>query len=507
MRVLLINPPFQRLKKVSSIYFPLSCGYLAGVLEQAGHEVRIYNAEVPARNEDIGHETYDNLLHGHQLWLDALRPEVGEGNHPVWSEFMQTLREFNPDMIGFTVKSPKWPSAIKAAEMWKRERPDTVVVMGGPHITVLPEEVMEYPAVDFCVREEGEYTLLDLVAALEGKGKPFAAIDGLSWRQADGAAVHNVARGKIPNLDVLPFPAKHLSLYLDRYDPAHLGVMVTLRGCPFYCGFCEQHKTWGRAVRFHSVDYTVREIKHIIQTFGTREISFWDDSFTVNRKRTIDLCQRLLAEKLNISWSCTTRVDLLDEEQVMWMKKSGCSGVDIGVETGSARMMKLIDKATTPERVVEASQLMTKYKLNWSAFFMMGFPEETEEDIEATKRFMQEIKPNHIIMSIFTPYPGTPQHEVAKRLNLLPAKIDWSRFSHQSPENHFVQNISRERFSEIVTDMMAFVDDINNGWQLKVQRVLNDWRFWARHPLLLTQKALHSIRGRGLGLGTIRPLG
>lgn len=346
MKILLINPPFQRLKGIKTVYFPLGLGYLASVLEQNGFEVKIYNAEIP-REETAHRGTITSLLRKHDQYIKAL----SDNHHPVWTEIQNVLTNYQPDIIGISVMTAKYGSALKISQLCKRYRPDCFVVWGGPHPTVQSENVLTSPEIDFVVRGEGETTLLELGQAVnEGKQEDESTLQkiaGLSFKSVSGGGetiAHNQSRLLLNDLDRLPYPARHLSLNPSLYTSDEMSNLITSRGCPFRCAYCGACSIWGRGVRFRSIPNVIAEIKYIKKHYGALNFYFWDDSFTVNRLRTIELCRAMIRERLNIAWSCTTRADLIDEELVRIMKRAGCYNLDIGIESGSPRILELIHK-------------------------------------------------------------------------------------------------------------------------------------------------------------------
>jgi radical SAM superfamily enzyme YgiQ (UPF0313 family) len=194
---------------------------------------------------------------------------------------------------------------------------------------------------------------------------------------------------------------------------------------------------------------------------------------------------------LNISWGCTTRVDLLDEEILALMKKAGCDYISIGVESGSERMLKIVEKNITVQQVKDAVRMLKKSRIPFEAFFMIGFPDETEQDLEKTFQLMKEMDGGTVCLSIFTPYPGSAQFDTAQRYGLIPEKINWSDYSHQSSENYFVRDISKEEFKEYVDKFSRWVDT-KNAKDLKVNRLflraLNTFPSLVKRPNIALHK-------------------
>lgn len=483
MNILFINPPFQRLKGVAQIYFPLGLGYLcAAVSADKRLNALIYNAELPSRSEHLPfHIRYQDMLNLHSRYIQAIK----EDKHYVWQEVYKVIKEFNPDVIGITVLTAKYVSALKISQIAKSLNKSCKVIWGGPHASVDVERVLGNDAVDFVIRGEGEVTLKILIDLLIEKKNYFwenlCNVQGLSYK-IDSKILHNPGRPLIEYLDALPFPSKNKVMFAERYLPSSWGDIITLRGCPFNCGYCGAHNTWGYKVRYRSVQKILEEIDAIIARYNTKEFYFWDDNFTLNRDRTLEFCHLLEQKKINISWGCTTRVDLLDDLLIKNLKKAGCNYISIGIETGSERMLKNIHKGITLEKANLASSLLNKHGLKYEAFFMVGFPEETQEDIRETVSFMRQLKNAKICFSIFTPYPCTEQYEIAKKYKLISEFPDWSQFSHQSQANHFMKYITKKQFEEKVAEISSWIDK-NNSRNIDLGRLI--WNAYLNSGLLI----------------------
>jgi radical SAM superfamily enzyme YgiQ (UPF0313 family) len=276
-----------------------------------------------------------------------------------------------------------------------------------------------------------------------------------------------------------------------------MGALTTSRGCAYKCGYCSAASTWTRKVRTHSVDRAIAEIREIVEKYGTRTIYFWDDSFTVNRKRILELCQALLDSKLDILWSCTTRVDLVDDDLLAAMKLAGCVRIDLGVESGSDRILKLIDKGITVEKIKWAVDLIHKHKIQISAFFMAGFPEETEEDLVQTRELMKSLGVETMCLSIFTPYPDTALYDKAHSLGLIPEVTDWTDFDHHSPENFFMANIKRDVFEKRVLEMVDIADRHRRpSFQKSLHSLKTNSGYYLRNPNIFLGKVADRVRAQ-----------
>ncbi|UCE08642.1 MAG: cobalamin-dependent protein, partial [bacterium] len=351
MKIILIDPPFYRFIGYYNRYFPLGLAYLAAVLRKEGHEVLIYDADC---NENPSKMDFTGLEYDYPFYLKAL----GQDNHPIWLEVRNELNNFKPDIVGITVWTTFAASSFKIASICKEYNRNIPVIFGGPHSTIKYDEVMKIcPDADILVRGEGEQTFFELVEKLQAAGKleaeQLSSIKGITYRRND-KLIHNPDREFIQNLDVIPFPARDLLLNSGAYNSEDMGLLMTSRGCPYNCSYCATG-IWKRKIRYRSTDNVIAEIKSAIDTYGIRQFTIKDDTFTVNRKRVLEFCDKLIKENLGINWDCNTRVDVVDEELLKKMKAAGCNGIKVGIETGNERVLKLINKSTTLSQVREAT--------------------------------------------------------------------------------------------------------------------------------------------------------
>ncbi|MBL7196577.1 MAG: radical SAM protein [Candidatus Omnitrophica bacterium] len=492
MKILLINPPFERLQGIAHIYFPLGLGYLcSSLLNVKEADVWIYNAELPHFSEGLlFHARYQEMLKLHNNYIESLRKD----DHYVWQEVHRVIKGFNPDVIGISAMTAKYGSALKVSQIAKSLKQNCKVIWGGPHATIDSVGVLRNNCVDFVARGEGEITLRSLISLLIKSNEPscddMGAIAGLSFKNGSGV-IGNPDRPPVEELDALEFPEKNRVFFMDRYLPTSWSDMITLRGCPFRCGYCGAHNIWTYKVRRRSLDNILEEIEMIIAKYNLKKFYFWDDNFTLNRERTIEFCRLLRKRKVNINWGCTTRVDLLDDILLKEMKDAGCNYVSVGIETGSEKMLKNIHKGISLEKIDLAIKLLDKHHIRYEAFFMIGFPEETSEDIEQTFNLMKLLSNANICFSIFTPYPGTEQFEIAKRHKLIPENPDWSRFSHQSQDNHFMKYVEKEQFRQYVQRISLWIDE-NNTRNIEIKKLFWDnfliFGLLIRRPELLFNK-------------------
>lgn len=318
----------------------------------------------------------------------------------------------------------------------------------------------------------------------------FNDIKGISYRQ-NGEMVHNPQREFIKGLDSMPFSARDFLLNKDSYNSEDMGLLMTSRGCPYNCFYCAT-SIWERKVRYRSIDSVIEEIKLIIDKYGTRQFTFKDGSFTVNKKRVSELCDRLIKEKININWDCNTRVNLVDEDLLRKMKKAGCNSIKVGIETGSKRILKLMNKNITLDQCRNAARLFRKVGIHWTGYFMMGLPSETKEDVYQTLKFMKELDPDFASFSVYEPFPGTELFDIGIEKGLVQAERSLEDFYAISPKYYYIKDINRridtmsnEGFEQIENDIKKEFHKFNRKPLKILQRVKSRSRFYMSSPMMI----------------------
>ncbi len=456
MRVLFIDPPFQRFMGFHRYYYPLGLASMASVLRQAGHDVMIYDAD---RTEKADTLSWSAVADHHNHYLRGLSDQ----KHPVWAEAEAVIRDFDPQLVGITALSVKALSAARMARICKRVNPNVVVVVGGDHPTVFPEQFLRNPDIDLVVRGEGETTMAELANCLERKHpKGLGSVAGLSYR-AGREAKHNPNRALIENLDELPFPAIDALMDAPSYRPIDFGAIMASRGCPYDCTFCGVANVWTRRTRHRSPASVVSEIKWLKETYGTNYFSFRDASFTVNRRRVMQLCREITANHLRIQWECLTRADLLDHELVDAMTGSGCVTVRLGVESGSERILRHMKKEVSLDAVRQAAKLLQERNIYWAAYILLGTPRETKESVRETVDLIREIDPPFVTLARFAPIPGTEMYDELAERNMISPDIDWSMECNQRYASHYVYAMGEAEFEKVMRETAAFVETHNSA--------------------------------------------
>ena len=338
-------------------------------------------------------------------------------------------------------------------------------MVGGPHPTAVGPNALS-DCVDIAVRGEGENTIVELLHAVDSKAS-FADVKGIIYR-AGQEVVETPARELIEDLDALPFPYKHANEVLKGYQEhpkSAFDNVIATRGCPYNCFFCGSRCMWGGRVRYRSVENVTEEIKSL-RGAGLRWIQFADDTFTVNREYTWNLCTSLVENCPEMRWACETRLDQLDEELLMLMKKAGCMEIIVGIESGNNQVLKHMRKGITIEEAIQKAALIRKHGIRVRANFLIGTPWETEQSLHDTLAAMGKVD-GRLGYSIFTPYPGTEAFEYCKNMGLLHGDYDAALHNHQSPENHFCMDLDKKRFRELASEIEEFVDNRNRKERVK----------------------------------------
>lgn len=399
-RIALVNPYYQDLiKSIAQITVgpPLGLAYIAAVLENKGYVVNIIDA-------------------------NAERLSV--------SETVARIVNFKADIAGLTAVTPTIGICANIAEGLKKKNNSILTVIGGIHVTVLPEETLKrYLDFDFLIRGEGEFALLELLEALN-KNSSFINIKGLAYRAMDSVIV-NEPQIHIENLDQLPFPARHLlknRLY-KTFDSDKMTCVIAMRGCPAKCIYCAVNLVSGKKCRKRSPSNVIEEIQLCVSDYNTRFIAFLDDTFTFDKLWVQSLCGEFIKTGLNrrVRWSCLTRVDNVGYDLLRQMKQAGCARVEFGIESGAGEILEYLKKGITIQQMKEAFWAAKKAGLSTMGFVILNVPGETKETIAQTKRLIMELAPDFLQLSFATPYPGTELFQLCVKDNLLITR-DWARY-------------------------------------------------------------------------------
>lgn len=390
-RVLLLVPPgtveesYGRLSAAAGELPMLGLAFIAASLRDQGHEVSVIDYEV---------------------------------NHWTMGKAEADIRALKPDVIGMTAYITNMRRCAKVAAIAKHVDPRTVVVFGGPQVTIFPDEAFSCPDLDIIVLSEGEFIVRHLMNAL-GAPEKMREVKGIWYRGADGEVIKNPREGLVGDLDLLPPPA--LDLYdMERYyPPAHIqghrvAHLLTSRGCPFQCTFCETKLTFGRSFRYHSTERALNELGALIAK-GYDSFQFYDDVFTANKKRVEDLCRAIIDRGWKIKWMCFTRTNTVSEDLLKLMTQAGCYMITYGGESGNDDLLALLKKGLTVAQNLKGIQMTRAQGIKTSSSFMLGLPGETREHSLRTIQFALDSGLDYAVFPITEPYPGTEMWVDAER--------------------------------------------------------------------------------------------
>ncbi len=414
MKVLLASPKSSVWNSRTHIHMGL--GYLAGALLATGYDdVTLFDAEVEEKPLAL------------------------------------LLVQEHYDVVGISSPTPLIYEAWEAAAQAKEQ--GAITILGGPHLTLMPDESMRRDEVDLVVRGEAEETIIDILRAIEETevlatrcprlclpDDPWSTIPGLSFRDLAGKVVHNPARPLRADIEEIPWPAYHL-FKIERYtnlqpltdglDPhARAYTLVTSRGCPYQCIYCSKPIT-GNTWRARSPEDVVAEWRYLVQEMGATEIGITDDVWNLKPERAKEICRLLIAEGLTqVPWITVhgMRADHTDAELFRLMKQAGCKRVGFGVESGNQRVLDSIKKRQALDAVRRAFKEAKSADLETMGFFIFGLPADTEESMEDTIRFALELDPDMANFMIAAPYPGTELWEIARRDGRL-FSMDWRDYA------------------------------------------------------------------------------
>lgn len=434
-RILLIAPPFYRLMGSHYNGLHLGIAYIAAVLKEHGHQVKVYNADYYDSAEYLNQrQLFDGFPHYKEVLNDP--------SHPIWCEIKDKISSFVPDFLGITMLTPNYKAAKNIARITRTINSNIRVIVGGTHPTLDPEGTLAEKDFDYVIRGEGEYSFLELA-----DGREDEKIKGLSFKRAN-KPVHNQDRPFIQDLDTLPFPSR--DSFLNDTDYLDCGFVMTGRGCPFSCSYCVSPQFWHRTVRFRSASNVIEELEYLQAKHDSSLIHFVDDTFTLDKERAKEICRQLIDRQMNIAWVCDTRADCLDREMVALMKRAGCVRIKLGVESGCDKILKSMRKGVTKEIIRKAVGLVKEQELPLTVYLMVGFPGETNEDVRQTIEFAKELEADYYSLSILAPYYGTQIWNDLEKSGRKLDKEHWEYFYHQSQDMLVNDGLAPDMVSEFL---------------------------------------------------------
>lgn len=395
MHIVLIRPDLPKEAPIGRLFpqLPMGLAFIAAILEQHGFKITI---------------------------IDDYLERKGA------KQLAGQVSNLKVDLIGITCNLA---TVITTAEIVKELLPFHIpIVLGGPEVTVNPERTLTRTNAPIGICGEGEHTMLELCHLLANNAltnDSLKDILGIIYRLPGGEVKLNPSRPLINDLDELPFLPLHL-FPMDKYERtmaelsvSPVDVLSTSRGCPFNCSFCNNKYVWGRSYRTMSGNRIANELEFLIKDYGTKGVFFREDHFTLNKRRVYEFCAEIERRKINMQWGCESRADALDEDMIGTMKKAGCESIWFGVESGSLRVLKMLNKKIDLEQVEYVFKLCKKHKIQVGASVMIGIPGQTLEENYETLKFVKKLDPDYAYFNTFVGYPKTDMYDVIVEKKLI----------------------------------------------------------------------------------------
>lgn len=390
-KIILINPPTDNCTGInnSTIYPPLGLAYLASYIRDKA----VVN-------------TYDiNIIDANIMNLSVYN-------------LVEKIIKINPDILGFQINVVSSGRGLQIVNLVKDRCPHILVCLGGPLLSSDTKDILKNSKADIGFFGESEISFMEFC-----EGKKLNEIKGIIYRK-NNKFIFNERRPLIEYIDEIPHPAFDLlpdfKLYCSRARRKPVGVIITSRGCPFRCTFCSSN-VFGNKFRAHSPEYVLEEIDLLVEKYGIKQLDILDDNFTLDMIRAEKILDLLIkrAYNLSINFQNGIRADFLNENIIRKMKLAGVFKVGIGIESGNKNILKSIKKSLDLNKVIKAINLFRKYDIITAGFFIIGFPNDTEETIKETISFAIKSNPTIVVFSLFMPFYGTEIYFFLKKNNLL----------------------------------------------------------------------------------------
>ena len=335
----------------------------------------------------------------------------------TWDAYRKDIQEFNPELIIICITTPSLPDDMEACKIAKEVKPSVIIAAKGAHFNTQDEKTLtKYPLLDICFR--GEY---EFIPGQLAQTDDWSTVKGITYRKGE-QIIRNPDQGYIQDLDSIPYPARHLTdnnLYYRPDSGEPQTNIITNRGCPFLCIYCLSRQVAGNKLRARSPENILGEIRECVEKYNIRNFLFRSDTFTMDKKWTINLCNLIAGSGLNVQWTCNSRVDTIDEDRLIAMKKAGCWLIAFGIEAGTEEMLKNLKKGANLEQARAAMKLCKKVGIRTSIYLLIGTPWETKESFKQTIDFGLELDPDFVEFFYVYPFPGTDYYDEVVKLGLM----------------------------------------------------------------------------------------
>ncbi len=464
MRILLVSPSQENIygPGIRPPYPPLGLLYIGAVLLQEGYNVELIDFDIDCSNED---------------------------------DFLEKVKLNKPEIVGFTTVTPTFQSGLELAQKIKGVY-NPFVVFGGPHASAIADEIIENKNIDGIIIGEGEETIIEF---LKHKSKDETrSVCGMIQKQGKKLLKGGV-RPFIENLDKLPFPAWKLLKHKEKYSPPDalrlpVATILTSRGCPYRCTFCQAPKLWGRKIRRRSVANVMEEIRYLTGIHNIKEIHFADDDFSHDKEWTLKILDAMKRENIKVRFSFMNglRITSVDEELLTGMKNNGFINIGFGIESGSQRILNIVKKGLNISEVIRKMKLTKKMGFKTWAFFILGLPGETPITIRQTVDFSLSLDPDFAKFFYLVPYPGTQVYDEFVKKNYIKEK-DFSLYGLYTKPVYEFPRLSRNDIQKalIIAYLKFYLRPRKMLSILFKIRSITELKLNFRAALFLIRKVLH----------------
>ena len=377
--------------------------------------------------------------HGYPVQLIDLHVE---NKYP--KDVVDRVRDYDPQIIALTSKTLGWPAVIEIAQMARATCPNALIVVGGPHMSIYAKESLSWECFDMAVVGDGEETFLEICDRVES-GSDLEDVLGTVVRTKSGEIVQNPPRPLPKNIDQYPMTAWDLIPVQDYHCLTLLkpfATMVTTRGCPWHCGYCSQ--VYSEKLRFRDVGLVVDEMEYLERKFGVKEIVFFDETFTIGKKRMIKFSEEVTRRNLKVKFNIRARVDTVDRDVVRALKAAGLRSIHMGVEAGTDRLLKIMNKQITREQTERAYRICREEGVDTRGYFMIGYYDATPADVEETINFAAGLGLDWASFSVATALPATDLYRIAQERGYVSGDF-WKQYTIDG--GGFIPQLETETFT------------------------------------------------------------
>ena len=438
IKVLLVDPPFHAFFEYDRWWYSFSCAQLAACLRENGIEAYVYDADKYFKKDPKTNKREEMVRR--QKWYSE---GVQDSGHYIWEHFRQTLSEINPDVVGVASWTSKLQSTFKILEITKLVDPEIKTCVGGYHATAMPDTFRNHTHVDAVFVGPAEHAFPEWI--LNGCKESYMVV-------------------KPKNVDIkkIPFPDRGALLFPENYSSRDMGMLMTSRGCPYDCTFCSNKLITGRIYQQKSVEGVHNEVQHITEKYNVDYLNVADANFLVNIKKSFEMAE--LFKRFGLPWGTEGKIDAINDEVLEKLIECGCTNLSFGIETGTDRGMKLLQKEITIKQVERATKIVSKYDIKWKCFFIVGFPHETLEDMDKTRSFALSLGASYLSLNSFVPLPGTQMYNTWEPIFKKISYEELTKYNQLNPQATFIKGVSpeayKEKFLSILSDFDAYNDEL-----------------------------------------------